>query len=188
MKDWDVKQIRSSPYHPQSQGAIERFHGTMKSLLRIYCAEQGAQWDEAIAPIMFAIRDSVVESLGMTPFQLVYGHTVRSPIVMLKDRLTSEGSRDNLETYVQKFKCRLFRARKLAKENLKISQATMAKYYNKGTKKRSFNAGDKVLVYLPVKGTVNDSKFCGPYMVKKKLGDLTYVIHMPDRENPRYVT
>ena len=50
----------SSAYHPQSQGAIERFHGTLKSMIRTFVEAHPKEWDEAIPFLLFAI---VVEIL-----------------------------------------------------------------------------------------------------------------------------
>ena len=35
-----IKQVKSSPYHPQSQGALERFHQTLKTMMRAYCFQE----------------------------------------------------------------------------------------------------------------------------------------------------
>ncbi|XP_069180281.1 uncharacterized protein [Procambarus clarkii] len=121
VKGWRVEQVHLSPYHPQSQGALERFHGMLKILLRIYCAEEGSSWDEALPFVLFAIRDAVVESLGFTPFQLVYGHSMRSPVGALKKQLTVDRPKVGVGRYVKTFRERLSRARDLAKENLRTS-------------------------------------------------------------------
>ena len=34
-----VKQCKSSAYHPKSQGALERFHQTLKNMIRAYCTD-----------------------------------------------------------------------------------------------------------------------------------------------------
>ena len=52
---------------------------------RSYILETGKDWDEGIHLLLFAIRDSVQESLGFTPFQLLYGHEVRGPLKALKE-------------------------------------------------------------------------------------------------------
>ena len=41
-----IKQFKSSACHPQSQGALERFHQTLKNMLRAYCYEESKDWDE----------------------------------------------------------------------------------------------------------------------------------------------
>ncbi|XP_076029783.1 KRAB-A domain-containing protein 2-like [Oratosquilla oratoria] len=74
MQSLGVRQSRSSVYHPQSQGVVERFHQTFKRMLRTYCLEFGKDWDEGVDLLLFTVRDSVQESLGISPFQLIYGH------------------------------------------------------------------------------------------------------------------
>ena len=40
MHELGIKQYRSSAYHPESQGALERFHQTLKNMIRSYCLIQ----------------------------------------------------------------------------------------------------------------------------------------------------
>ena len=79
-----IKQYKSSAYHPESQGALERFHQTLKNMIRSYCFDTEKDWDEGIHLLLFAVRESVQESLGFSPFELVFGHTVRGPLKLLK--------------------------------------------------------------------------------------------------------
>ena len=76
MSQLGIKQNISSAYHPQSQGGLGRFHQTLKTMLRAYCYEQVKDCDEGIPLLLFAIRESVQESLGFSPFELVYGREV----------------------------------------------------------------------------------------------------------------
>lgn len=73
MSQLGIKQNVSSAYHPQSLGALERFHQTLKTMLRVYCYEEEKDWDEEILLLLFAIRKSVQELLGFSTFELVYG-------------------------------------------------------------------------------------------------------------------
>lgn len=57
----------SSPYHPESQGALERFHQSLKSMLRKYCLDTGKDWDEGVPLVPFAVREAVQESLVFSP-------------------------------------------------------------------------------------------------------------------------
>lgn len=41
MSELSIKHHVSSAYHPESQGTLERFHQTLKSMLRKYCVQQG---------------------------------------------------------------------------------------------------------------------------------------------------
>lgn len=99
-------------YHAESQGALERFHQTLKSMLRKYCMETGKEWDEGVPLLLFAIREAVQESLGFSPAELVFGHTVRGPLKMLKENLLSVESspKMNVLDYVSKFRERYHQA------------------------------------------------------------------------------
>ena len=73
-----VSQIKSSAYHPESQGALERFHSTLKTMIKTYCLENEKDWDEGVHMLLFASRESVQETLGFSPFELVFGHLINS--------------------------------------------------------------------------------------------------------------
>ena len=76
MNQLGIKQYKSSAYHPKSQGALERFHQTLKTMIRMYCIENSRDWDEGVHLLLFAVRESVQESLGFSPFELVFGYVV----------------------------------------------------------------------------------------------------------------
>ena len=104
MHELGIEQYRSSAYHPESQGALERFHQTLKNMIRSYCFETEKDWDEGIHLLLFAVRESVQESLGFSPFELVFGHTVRGPLKLLKEKfLSQEDTPLNLLQYVSDF-------------------------------------------------------------------------------------
>lgn len=80
-----IQQFKSTAYHPQSQGALERFHQTLKNMMEAYCFEESKDWDEGVHLLLFAVRESVHESLGFSPFELVFGHFPRGPLKLLKE-------------------------------------------------------------------------------------------------------
>ena len=92
MYELGITQYKSSAYHPQSQGALERWHQTLKTMMRIYCFEIERDWNEGIHLLLFAARESVQESLRFSPFELVFGHTVRGPLKLLKEKSLSSSS------------------------------------------------------------------------------------------------
>ena len=183
MHELGITQYKSSAYHPQSQGALERWHQTLKTMMRIYCFETEKDWDEGIHLLLFAARESVQESLGFSPFELVFGHTVRGPLKLLKEKLLQSSNNEsiNLLQYVSDFRTKLFRACELARANLSSSQKSMKKKYDVDAVERSFKPGQKVLALLPVPGNPLNSRFFGPYVIQKKLSSLNYLVVTPDR-------
>ena len=61
----------------------------------------------------------------------------------------------------------------------------MKQNFDKNTKERSFEAGDKVLALLPIPGRPLQARYFGPYTVEKKASDLNYIITTPDRRKQK---
>lgn len=160
----------SSAYHPESQGAIERFHQMLKSMLRKYCLSSSREWDEGVPLVLFGIRETVQESLGFSPADLVFGHTVRGPLKILKEGMLSEdvAPKENILDYVSRFRERLHNACTFAKESLAVVQKNMKKHFDIKSVTHVIKPGDEVLVLLPVPGSALSARFAGPYVVSKK--------------------
>ena len=182
MHELGIKQYRSSAYHPESQGALERFHLTLKNMIRSYCFDTEKDWDEGIHLLLFAVREPVQESLGFSPFELVFGHSVRGPLKLLKEKfLSNDETPLNLLRYVSDFRNRLSRACEVARSNLKTSQGKMKARYDNHVIDRKFKPGDKVLSLLPIPGRPLQARYFGPYTIDKKTSDLNYIINTPGR-------
>ena len=182
MHELGIKQYRSSAYHPESQGALERFHKTLKNMIRSYCFDTEKDWDEGIHLLLFAVRESVQESLGFSPFELVFGHSVCGPVKLLKETfLSNDETPLNLLQYVSDFRNRLSRACEVARSNLKTSQGKMKARYDNHVIDRKFKPGDKVLALLPIPGRPLQARYFGPFTIDKKTSDLNYIINTPGR-------
>ena len=90
MAQLGIKQVKESAYHPQSQGAFERFHQTLKTMMRSYCLQEKKDWDDGILLLLFAAWEAMQESLGFSPFELVFEYTPQGPLKLLKERWLSD--------------------------------------------------------------------------------------------------
>lgn len=86
LEQLNVQHHVSSPYYLESQGALKKFHQSLKSMLRTYCLGHKADWDEGVPLVLFAIREVVQESLGFSPAELVFGHSDRGPLKVLQEK------------------------------------------------------------------------------------------------------
>ena len=183
MTEWGVKHVVSSAYHPQSQGALERHHQTLKTMLKSFCMDHCKDWDEAVPYVLFAVREVPTESLGFSPNDLVFGHRVRGPLDVVRDAWCDpeDPQTKSLLQYVAVARERLAHALEVARVQLGQAQKTMKERYDKRAKYRSFSPGDEVLVLLPVQGQPLAARYSGPYVIEKQVGDLDYVVATPDR-------
>ena len=96
-----MKQLVTTPYHPMCNGLVERFNGTMKQMLKRMCAERPKDWDRYLPALLFAYREVPQESLGFSPFELLYGRTVRGPMSILKEVWTKEATEPDVKLTYQ---------------------------------------------------------------------------------------
>lgn len=157
-------------------------------MLRTYCFDHEKDWDKGIDFLLFAIREVPNESLGFSPFELVFGHEIRGPLQLFKENLLNDTKQTiPMLKYVSVFKTRLNEACQLAKDHLLNVQQKMKVWYDKKARIQTFSSGDKVLLLIPVQGHSLQAKFAGPYEVLKKLNSVDYLVHTPDRRKTKRV-
>ena len=61
-----------------------------------FCLQYEKQWDQGIHMLLFAMREAVQESLSFSPFELVFGHTVRGHLKLLKEAWVTKEPPNNL--------------------------------------------------------------------------------------------
>ncbi len=72
-----IKSISTSVYHPQTDGLVERFNRTLKSMVRKFVKEDAKNWDKWLEHLLFAVREVPQASTGFSPFKLLYGRQPR---------------------------------------------------------------------------------------------------------------
>ncbi|CAF4592207.1 unnamed protein product, partial [Rotaria sp. Silwood2] len=73
-----VTHLYSTPYHPMTNGQIERFNATMDAKIATLSNEKRTNWDEQLPFVAFNYNISIHTTTGQIPFELMYG---RSPIL-----------------------------------------------------------------------------------------------------------
>eukprot|EP00731_Ephydatia_muelleri_P004053 Em0002g229a len=184
-----VHPIRTSPYHPQTDGLVERFNQTLKSMLRKTGTDGGKEWDKKIPYLLFAYREVPQASTGFSPFELLYGRDVRGPLDILKEvwETTSRTTDENVISYVLSTRERLREMSELVQENLSSSQRRQKSWFDKGARLREFKTGDSVLVLLPTSSNRLLAQWQGPYQVVQRMGKVNYLIDMQDRRKRKRV-
>ncbi len=69
------KHQRTTSYHPQSNGLIERFHRQLKSSLLCH----NDSWYDVLPAVLLGLRAAFKEDVQATPAEIVFGESVRLP-------------------------------------------------------------------------------------------------------------
>ena len=177
-----VHPIRTTPYHPQTDGLVERFNQTLKSMLRKTAVEESKDWDRLIPYLLFAYREVPQSSTGFSPFELVFGRPVRGPMDVLKETWEADKkSTESVVSYVLSVREKLDKMAELVEENLKEAQHTQKRWYDQHARERKFQAGDQVLVLLPSSTSKLLAQWQGPYEVVRQVNKVNYCIRMHDK-------
>lgn len=113
----------------------------------------GKAWDEGVPLLVFAAQDTVQESLGFSPAALMFGHSMRSPPKVFKDKLLSVDTSQqvNVLDFITNFREQLHQARTYAQQGPQSSQGKMKKQFDRSTVARHFKVGDDG-IFLPLLG------------------------------------
>lgn len=180
----NIDQIFTTPYTPSTNGAIERLHRTMNSMLSKVIADNQKDWCEHLPFVMAAYRSAVHSSTNFSPNFLVFGREVNAPIDLMLGR--PEGVEyQSTDDYVEMKLTNMERAHQLAREALQSSSARNKIRYDVRVHPKKLQIGDWVWCYSPRRYVGKSPKFqrnySGPYLVIRRLSPVLLVIQKSPR-------
>jgi hypothetical protein len=168
-KEFGLTHIRTSGYHPRSNGLAERSIRTLTEMMSYYIKERHTDWDRIVPYVVFAYNTSLQATTRETPFFLLFGREARLPI----DSRTG-AHRENYEH--SKWLDYLHTAWDLAKTRIIDEQENQEKKFNIRRRNVHYPNGTKVMLYTPKRAIGKYRKFLhrytGPYLVEKHLSNL----------------
>jgi len=98
-----IKHLETSPYHPSTNGMVERMHGMLNHGISALCSSRVDRWDEYVDQVLWGIRVRTHHVTGYSPFYLMFGvlprisgdvtppHCVLEPLDDVEQRVAVEG-------------------------------------------------------------------------------------------------
>jgi len=180
-----VKRVKTSAYHPASNGALERSHRVLVEYLRCYILENQTDWDQWISYATFVFNTTPHTSTGFTPHELLFGRKPNIPGLLQKEPVEL---RYNYESYVQELQSRLQTCYEVAKTNLNAKKERSKEYYDRNTNVPLFAIGEKVLLHDEKVRRGRSAKlsppFIGPYEIVA-VEDVNVTLKLPRNKTLR---
>ncbi|UYV63284.1 hypothetical protein LAZ67_2003650 [Cordylochernes scorpioides] len=166
----------TSAYHPQTNGLTERLNKTLADMLSMYVDVEQRNWDAVLPYVTFAYNTSQQESTGFSPFYLIHGRDVETPLYTI----LAYRENTSLEDYVESMVTNAEDARQLARLNILRSQERDKSRYDQSHRPVHYQTGDLVWVFTPKLL----KRYFGPYRVNRQLSEVTYEVE-PLEKRPR---
>ena len=173
-----ITNTRTSAYHPQGNGQVERFNRTVEAMLSKMVNENQHDWDSQLPKALFAYRTAVHEVTKFSPFHLTFARSPQLPIDVILGRL-QHSKISSCPQFVQAAHHQMKASYTTARECLKAQHARQQRTHGLS---EEFHIGDRVWLYTPVVPKGHTKKFTsfwkGPYTILDKPGPVNYKIQL----------
>ena len=181
----DINKTRTTPYHPQSDGLVERMNRTLIQMLSAHVNEHHNDWDIHLQQCLLAYRSSVHSSTLQTPAKLMFGREMRLPIDLMFN--TAQGSCTTPSDYLSSLRGTIQRAYDHARSAGANAQRRQKTEYDVRARQYKFQEGEFVYLHNPVLKAGECSKFHrpwkGPYKVVTVIDDV--VVRITEADHPQ---
>ena len=173
-----ISKSRTTAYHPQCDGLVERFNRTLKHMLATSLKDHPFDWEDRLRKVCMAYNTSVHASSGYTPFYLLYGREARLPIDLMYG--TKRPSPQSVHEYASHLKQSLKDAYSAVRQQLNQAHARQKQYYDRKVHGEPYKKGDLVWLHNPTVPPGQSAKlmhpWTGPYRIVERLSEVDYRI------------
>ena len=178
-----IDKTRTSPYHPQGNGQVERHNRVIADMVSKYCSDNPQVWDEVLPYLNFVYNTTVHRTTRATPFALVYGQECQYPIDLFYPRPHDE-LMDRTE-FVDDLDRKFHEAHSAARSHLGVNQERQKDRYHKRVYGRNYAEGEKV--WLMSLHKAKSRKFYlpwdGPWEILEQTSEVNYKIAKKGKED-----
>ncbi|CAF3126930.1 unnamed protein product [Rotaria sp. Silwood2] len=184
-KKLGIVHLYSTPYHPMTNGQVERYNATMDSKIAALSNEKRTDWDQQLPFVTFNYNTTIHTTSGFIPFEMMYG---RLPILPFDQqdpivKLTQDAD------YIKKLKNYLNTLTEDARKNILQQQQEYKQRYDRNRINPQYKMNDLVLIKSLNRHNKFDVRYEGPFRITQQLGKKTFiVVHVNKPTLTRQVT
>ena len=175
-----ITKTRTTPYHPKSDGMVERFNKTLVTMLSAFVNEHHTDWDKHLQYVMMAYRSTEHETTGLTPNMCMLGRETTCPLDLMFEMPLAIKTIPSNE-WVWQLQEKLETAHRFVRENTGRNMHRQKRYHDENLSYETFEVGDKVYVFFAVIRVGCSPKFTlywrGPFEIKGKLSASLYKVN-----------
>ncbi|XP_076385682.1 uncharacterized protein LOC143264081 [Megachile rotundata] len=180
-KIFHIQTYRTSSFHPQSNGSLERSHQILIEYLKHFLTQE-KQWDDWLPQAMFSYNTSIHEGTKFTPHELVYGRKARQP-----SNFPIEEAMCTYPDYVDNLITKLHNFRTTARNNLKLSKHRQKYYYDKKIRPIQYETNEDVFLLNPPRKNKLEKEYSGPYKITRTIEPNNVELQVGGRNKRRIV-
>ncbi|XP_035264283.1 uncharacterized protein LOC118222647 [Anguilla anguilla] len=140
-----IQNSKTTPYHPQGNGQVERFNRTLLSMLRCLPEEQKADWRKTLPKVVHAYNCTKHDTTGYSPFYLLFGRSPRLPIDLMFN-LNPDNTENTYDEYVQRWRNQMAEAYQIASQAVEKHAERGRSHYDKKVYGTDLQPGGRVLI------------------------------------------
>ena len=185
-----IKKSRTTPYHPQSDGLVERCNRTILSMLATSASNNPFSWEDHLRPMCMAYNSSVHPTTGFSPFFLMFGRRPRMPIDLMYGTPSPEAT--TVSEHATNLRDNLRNAYHQVRETMNQALDREKDLYDRKVHGPKHEIGDLVWLHSSKVPKGQSKKlhipWSGPYRVVTQLSDTVYRIeHLQNRRKRQVV-
>ena len=183
---FQVTRHHTSSFHPECNSVAERTFSTLAQAIRSYCNVEQNNWHKQLPAIMMAFRNAQSATTGYTPYELVFGRQMRTPLdtaLIPKETLT-KSAQEHMQELVDSLKL----TNLLVTSNRLAAKARQKQQHDRTAKEPDYKLRQQVMLkkhnITPGLSKKLCHKFEGPFYITKVGPNNTFNLRRQSNHKP----